>query len=109
MLSASKTREARSAQGYLLTMQFLTSPRKGAKKAKITPSCRGRASCRPSGNVRPFFFAFFAALREIWVCALRASRVFEALSPARHRGHNPRAALRLPGVREWPPLRGYCG
>ena len=46
---------------------------------------------------------------QVWVCALRASRVFEALSPYCPSVPNPQAALRLPGVRERPPLRGYCG
>lgn len=51
-------------------------------------------------------FAFFATLREIWVrtsCFARL-RGAEATLP-----RVPRAALRLPGVRERPPLRSYCG
>ena len=50
-----------------------------------------------------------ATFERVWVYALCASRVFEALSPYCPSVPNPRAALRLPGVREGPPLRGYCG
>ena len=49
-----------------------------------------------------------ATFEGVWVYALRASRVFEALSPYCPSSLIPGLRYACPGV-ERPPLRGYCG
>ena len=83
--------------------------------------------CRPLGlHLSATWVTFGSNLGDIWQQPLAtvdhacqnalysrahcsASRVFEALSSYPSPGYPPRAALRLPGVRERSPLRGYCG
>lgn len=73
----------------------------GATGGRERPPLRGY--CGTQSGVG---FAFFATLREIWVRTSCFARLRGAESTL---PRVPRAALRLPGVRERPPLRSYCG
>ena len=79
------------------------------REGKLYSVPRRRTVARSAQDTTDASYILWAFNVEKGNAHCSASRVFEALSSYPSPGYPPRAALRLPGVRERSPLRGYCG